>query len=59
MITEQIKGKTVAEALEISKGIIAESSGELSPGKKPCALLAGDTLRAAIYEYKCKAGEGL
>lgn len=59
MITEQIKGKTVAEALEISKGIIAESSGELSPGKKPCALLAGDALRAAIYEYKCKAGEGL
>ncbi len=56
MITEQIKDKTVSEALKIAGEIIAEASEEMPSGKKPCALLAGDALKAAVYEYQCKAG---
>lgn len=54
MITEQIKGKTLAEALEITREIVAEAADGLAPGKKPCGLLAGDALKAAIYEYQCR-----
>jgi len=51
MITELAKGKTLEEALKITRGNVAESLGGLPPIKMHCSNLAADGLHAAIEDY--------
>jgi len=51
MITELAKGKTIEEALKITRGDVADSLGGLPPIKMHCSNLAADALRAAIKDY--------
>ncbi len=52
MITEMVKGKTLDEALQISKEKVAEALGGLPPQKMHCSNLGADALRKAIEDYK-------
>ena len=54
MITELAKGKSIEEALKITRGDVAESLGGLPPVKMHCSNLAADALHAAIEDYKKK-----
>lgn len=56
MITELAKGKTIEEALKITRGDVADSLGGLPPIKMHCSNLAADALHAAIEDYKKKKG---
>jgi len=51
MITELAKGKTLEEAMKISRGDVADSLGGLPPIKMHCSNLAADGLHAAIQDY--------
>jgi nitrogen fixation NifU-like protein len=51
MITELAKGKTLEEALKISRGDVADNLGGLPPIKMHCSNLAADGLHAAIQDY--------
>lgn len=52
MITELAKGKTLDEALEITKNDIADALEGLPPVKMHCSNLAADGLKAAIEDYR-------
>jgi len=52
MITELAKGKTLEQALKITRGDVAESLDGLPPIKMHCSNLAADALHAAIEDYK-------
>jgi nitrogen fixation NifU-like protein len=54
MITEMIKGKTLDEALSISKEAVAAELGGLPPQKMHCSNLGADALRKAIEDYRSK-----
>ncbi len=56
MITDLAKGKTLAEALKISKDDIVKSLEGLPPIKLHCSVLANDALAEAIYDYLVKQG---
>lgn len=56
MITELAKGKTLDEALKITRANVAESLGGLPPVKMHCSNLAADGLHAAIKDYFKKKG---
>ena len=56
MITELAKGKTLEEALKISRGDVADNLGGLPPIKMHCSNLAADGLHAAIQDYLKKKG---
>jgi nitrogen fixation NifU-like protein len=51
MITELAKGKTLEEALKITRANVADSLGGLPPVKMHCSNLAADALHAAIEDY--------
>ena len=51
MITEMAKGKTLDEALKITKKDVAEELGGLPRPKMHCSNLAADALHAAIKDY--------
>jgi nitrogen fixation NifU-like protein len=51
MVTELAKGKTIEEALNISKKDVAEALDGLPPIKMHCSNLAADGLKAAILDY--------
>lgn len=51
MTTEMAKGKTLEEALKISRADVAGSLGGLPPAKMHCSNLAADALHAAIQDY--------
>ena len=56
LATEWVKGKTVEEALSIKNtDIVRELS--LPPVKIHCSVLAEDAIKAAISDWKKKAGE--
>ncbi len=57
MVTELVKGKTLAEALAISNQAVAEALGGLPPAKMHCSNLAADALHEAIKDYMSKAGK--
>jgi len=57
MVTELVIGKTIEEALKISKATVAEALGGLPPQKMHCSNLAADALKAAIDEYLGKNKE--
>jgi len=54
MVTEMVKGKTLDEALSISKEAVANALGGLPPQKMHCSNLGADALRKAIEDYKNK-----
>lgn len=54
IITDLAKGKTIEEALKITKDNIVEELEGLPPVKVHCSLLAIDALHAAIKDYKEK-----
>lgn len=54
MLTELAKGKTLDEALKITKKDIADALDGLPPIKMHCSNLAADGLRAAIEDYLAK-----
>lgn len=55
LVTEWVKGKTLAEALTIKNKDIAEELA-LPPVKIHCSVLAEDAIRAAIDDYNAKRG---
>lgn len=57
MVTEMAMGKTVEEAMEITRNDVAENLEGLPPVKMHCSNLAADALHAAIQNYKEKKGE--
>jgi len=56
MVTEMVKGKTLAEAAEVSNKAVAQALGGLPPNKMHCSNLAADALHLAIQDYLVKAG---
>lgn len=54
MITEIAKGKTIEEAMKITKGEVAESLDGLPPVKMHCSNLAADALHDALKNYLAK-----
>ncbi len=57
MTTELAKGKTLDEAMEITREKVAEKLGGLPPVKMHCSNLATDALHEAIEDYRKKKGE--
>ena len=55
--TELVKGKTLKEALKITRNDIAKELGGLPAIKMHCSLLATDALKAAIKDYRKKKGD--
>ena len=58
MITEMAKGKTIEEALKISRKDVADELDGLPPIKMHCSNLAADALHAAIKDYLEKKSGG-
>jgi len=54
MVTEMAKGKSLEEALKITRADVAEELGGLPPIKMHCSNLAADALHAAIHDYMTK-----
>ena len=57
MTTELAKGKTLDEAMEITKENVADALEGLPPVKMHCSNLAADALHEAIKNYKEKKNE--
>ncbi len=55
MITELAKGKTLEEAVQITRTDVADNLGGLPPIKMHCSNLAADALHEAIKDYKKKS----
>jgi nitrogen fixation NifU-like protein len=58
MLTELAKGKTLEEALKITRANVADALDGLPPIKMHCSNLAADALHAAIEDYYKKHKEG-
>ena len=56
LLTEWVKGKTLAEAATIKNTQIAEELA-LPPVKIHCSVLAEDAIKAAIADYQAKAAD--
>ena len=54
MITELAKGKTLDEAMELTRDEVAENLDGLPPIKMHCSNLSADALKAAIEDYREK-----
>jgi len=54
--TEMAKGKTLEEALKITRDLVAQKLGGLPPQKMHCSNLAAEALRKAIEDYRARAG---
>lgn len=54
MMTELAKGKTLEEALKITRSDVAENLDGLPPKKMHCSNLAADALHEAIKDYEKK-----
>ena len=55
LVTEWVKGKTLDEAMNLKNTQIAEELA-LPPVKIHCSILAEDAIKAAVSDYKAKAG---
>jgi nitrogen fixation NifU-like protein len=58
MVTEMAKGKTLEEAMAITRGDVANELDGLPPQKMHCSNLAADALHKAIKDYWEKHGGG-
>lgn len=56
MATELIKGKSVAEALELTNKAVAEALDGLPAHKMHCSVLAEEALKKALQDYYDKNG---
>jgi nitrogen fixation NifU-like protein len=56
LVTEWVKGKTIDEAATIKNTDIAKHLA-LPPVKIHCSVLAEDAIKAAIADYRAKAGK--
>lgn len=54
IITELAKGKTIEDALKITRQDVADALGGLPPIKMHCSNLAADALHEAIHDFKEK-----
>jgi len=54
MITEMVIGKTLEEALSLSKEAVADALGGLPPNKNHCSNLGADALHKAIEDYRSR-----
>lgn len=54
MVTELVKGKTIDQALKITREDIAKSLGGLPTVKIHCSVLATDAFNEAVYNYLSK-----
>src|SRR4030042_1912369 len=54
MVTNLAKGKTLQEAMKISRNDVAESLGSLPPIKMHCSNMAADALHKAIDDYRSR-----
>lgn len=52
--TDRVKGKTLDEALAITKDDIVKDLGGLPPAKIHCSMLAVDALKQALNNYQDK-----
>jgi nitrogen fixation protein NifU and related proteins len=52
--TELVKGKTINEALKLTRNDVAKELGGLPAVKMHCSNLASDALKAAIKDYRKK-----
>ncbi len=57
MATELAKGRTIEEAMKLTRAEVAENLGGLPPIKMHCSNLAADALHAAIKDYQKKQKE--
>jgi len=58
MVTELAKGKTLDEALKITRQDVANELDGLPKQKMHCSNLAADALHKAIEDYRKKQSEG-
>lgn len=54
LITTMVKGKTLEEAMKITKESLLKKLGKIPPFKIHCSLLAVDALLEAIHDYLSK-----
>ena len=54
LVTEMAKGKTLDEAMKITRTTVAEGLDGLPPNKLHCSNLAADGLHKAIEDYLSK-----
>ncbi len=59
MATEMVKGKTVAEALELTNKAVMEALDGLPPEKVHCSVLAEEAIHSAIDDYQKRSGINL
>lgn len=52
ILTEMVKGKTIAEAEKVTNRAVAEALGGLPPQKMHCSNLAADALHKALDAYR-------
>jgi nitrogen fixation NifU-like protein len=57
MTTELAKGKTLDEAMKITREKVADELDGLPPVKMHCSNLAADALHEAVKDYRKKRGE--
>jgi nitrogen fixation NifU-like protein len=57
MVTEMAKGKTLEEAMKITRGDVATELEGLPPQKMHCSNLGADALHSAIKDYWMKIGK--
>ena len=55
--TELAKGRTLDEALAITRDRVASELGGLPPNKMHCSNLAADGLHKAIEDYRARSGK--
>lgn len=54
IVTEMVKGKTLDEAMALTKEKVAEALGGLPPNKMHCSNLGSDALHKAVEDYRSK-----
>lgn len=54
MMTELAKGKSLDEAMNISRDDVNDSLGKLPPQKYHCSILSADGIKRAIEDYRAK-----
>ncbi len=54
--TEMIKGKSIAEALQVTNKMVVDELGGLPPAKIHCSVLAEEAVKQAIADYYNKIG---
>lgn len=57
MVTELVKGKSIDDALKVSKDQVAEALDGLPPAKMHCSNLAADAIKNAIEKYRSDSEE--